>query len=616
MKEKYKEIVEKTKYQLYLGELSLVEYFKVFKELREIDLNLKDVEDSQRIKIAILGSSTLEGLREVLDVKCRIQGLFPSFYLASYNQYNQEILNENSSLYKFNPDLTIIWINIDSVLSENFYFPYRLTPEERKKLIDDNFLNIKNLIRTFTTKTSSKVVLHNFRVPVRSSLGILEYKQNYGFNESIRNLNQRLFDEYKSNTQVFVFDFEGFLSRLGKSLVEDEKLRYSADMRIRNDFIPYLCEEYMGYIKPMKSLVRKCLVLDLDNTLWGGIVGEDGFDGVQLGPKPPGNAFVEFQKRILSLYERGVILAINSKNNPEDALKVIREHPYMVLREKHFAAIKLNWNNKAANIKEIAKELNIGLNSLVFLDDDQTNRALVREMVPEVLTIEMPKDPSLYAQTLMNINDFNILQLTEEDKKRGRMYAEQRKRRELESSTVDLTDFLKKLKLKVKISEANSFTIPRISQLTQKTNQFNMTTRRYLEEDIKKFVDSDDFWVYSAEVKDRFGDNGLTGVTIVKKSGDSLIIDTFLLSCRVIGKRVEDALLAFIIKKAKKECFRELIGEFIPTRKNVPAKDFYSKSNFKLLKKEDKGEIWSFDLENLDFPFPDFIEIEMEDEKL
>jgi len=336
---------------------------------------------------------------------------------------------------------------------------------------------------------------------------------------------------------------------------------------------------------------RKCIVLDLDNTLWGGIVGEDGFEGIQLGLKSTGKAFVEFQHHLLSLHNRGIILAINSKNNEDDALKVIREHPDMVLREENFACLKINWNDKVSNMKEIASEVNIGLDSLVFFDDDPFNREIMKKILPQVLTVDMPKDPAFYASTLMELTDFNVLKITDEDTKRGQMYLQQRKRTELSKSTVSLDDFLKELNIKVNIKKADKFTIPRISQLTLKTNQFNLTTHRYQEEEIKKFVEDDKVMVHCAEVEDKFGNNGITSVFVIKEnSSDEWLVDTFLLSCRVMGRGIENAIMSHILNEAKRKNVKKVVANYIPTKKNIPCKSFLEDFGFK---KEGKNWIHS-----------------------
>jgi len=587
---------------------SITDYFLVHKKIESEKIKRK-VYTKKTIKIAILSSFTTKGVKEILNVKCCSLGILPKFYIAPYNQYAQEILNRQSLLYNFEPDLVIVFIDTMSLLGEDFFFPYRISDEKRKKMLDKKYNELMTLIRVLSENISGKIIFHNFEVPIYSPLGILENKQSFGFIEMIRTLNSKLNESFKNNSQVFIFDYDLFCSKHGKKRIFDNKMYYWGDIKLGFDFIPLLCEEYMGFIKPIMSLTKKCIVLDLDNTLWGGIIGEDGFEGIKLGPTPEGRPFLEFQKYILNLFERGVILAINSRNNPDDALKVLREHPYMVLKEEHFASIKINWRDKITNMKEIAEEINIGLDSLVFIDDDQVNREIIKKALPEVYVVDLPDDPTLYVQALMEVNEFNTLQITEEDKKKGEMYAAQRKRQELQIASADISEFLRDLHIKVTIAKGNSFTIPRISQLTQKTNQFNMTTKRYLEEDIRKFAESNDYLVFSAKVEDKFGDSGLTGVVIIKKAKEmkEWIIDTFLLSCRVLGREIEKAILAFIIEQAKKEGVNTLIGEFIPTKKNAPAKNVYKDNGFRLFDKEGDKEIWKLDVRQVTPSYPEFI---------
>ena len=287
-------------------------------------------------------------------------------------------------------------------------------------------------------------------------------------------------------------------------------------------------------------------------------------------------------------------------------MRVIRDHPDMILREKHFASIQINWNDKAQNLKQIADEINIGLSSIVFFDDDKLNQERIKQEFPEVLTIEIPNDPSQYSSILTNLNDFHVLQKTEEDTKRGEMYAQQRQRKQFENTVSNLDQFLKQLDIKVKIKKSNEFLIPRISQLTLKTNQFNLTTRRYQEEEISEFSKDENFEVGCVQVLDKFGDNGITGAYIVKKNGTSWMLDTFLLSCRIIGRGVEDAMLSQILKDAKNNGVEEFKAEFIHTSKNKPAENFLSDFGFK---KQD--QFWIYNLNN-DIKSPNHLKVEIE----
>jgi len=278
----------------------------------------------------------------------------------------------------------------------------------------------------------------------------------------------------------------------------------------------------------------------------------------------------------------------------------------MILREKNFASIQINWNDKAHNIKQITDEINIGLNSIVFFDDDKLNRERIRQEFPDVLTVELPDDPSQFSTILKDLNDFNVLQRTDEDVKRGQMYAQQRERKKLENSISSLDDFLQQLDIKVKMKKSNEFLIPRISQLTLKTNQFNLTTKRYQEEEIRTLANDKKFIVGCAQVLDKFGDNGITNVYIINKEDKTWIIDTFLLSCRVMGRGVEDAILSEILKDAKQNGISQIKAEFIPTQKNMPAENFLSDNGFKK-----DGSFWIYNLNN-EIKSPNHLEVEIE----
>ena len=558
----------------------------------------------KNINVAILSSFTINGLAETLQVKCHKKNIFCRTYLAGYNQYNQEILSQESMLYRFKPDLTFLFLDIQNFLGDLFYNPYSIQKNSRELHIKNIIDKIINLIKIFKTNSSSKLVISNFNIPKYSPYGVVETKTDYGYHEMIMDLNLQLLKEIKKLDNVYLFDFDRFVHLHGEQNILDSHKILFGDIKISLEHIPYLATDLMGYIIGLLGLSKKCIVLDLDNTLWGGIIGEDGFDDIKLGPESPGNAYVEFQKYLLALYQRGIILAINSKNNPTDAIKVIRDHPYMILREENFACIKINWNDKVSNMNEIANELNIGLDSFVYFDDDPVNREFVKINLPQVTTVDLPKDPVQYSTILRSMNEFNVLVITNEDSKRNQMYVEQRKRKELESDVSNLNDFLKQLDIKIEIKNADEFSIPRISQLTLKTNQFNLTTKRYQEEDIRKFVNDRKMLVECAQVKDKFGDNGITGVFIVKKEDSEWIIDTFLMSCRIIGRRIEDGILSSILQRAKEEGVKKIKASFIPTEKNKPCENFLKDCGFQ---KED--DYWVFSLEN-DIKTPKHLKIE------
>jgi FkbH-like protein len=565
-------------------EQSLSSYMKNSKKLNSENFDKK-------IKVAILSSFTLNGLPESIRVKLSTSNIFSHTFLGGYNQYNEEIINKNSKLYSFSPDICFLFLDARKQLGELYFDPYSIDVKSRTKFIHNKFEELINLIEYFLENSNSKLILNNLFIPTYSSYGILEKKIDYGLQEMIMDFNKKVSDYFKNNSSVYVYDFNSFVTRIGENQIFDYRQYFLGDVQISLRYIPHLANDLLGYIKPILGINKKCIVLDLDNTLWGGIIGEDGISGIKLGSiEPIGKAFVEFQKYLLALHNRGIILAINSKNNLDDAMEVFQNHPDMILKEKHFASLKINWNDKVLNLKEISQEINIGLDSMVFFDDDPVNRDFVRTLLPEILTVELSDDPSLYISKLIELNEFNVLKITNEDKQRGKMYQQQRKRIELKDDLNNFHDYLKKLNVKIHVKEANEFSIPRISQLTLKTNQFNLTTKRYQEKDIKTFSNDKNKLVISASVEDKFGDNGITGAVIIQKlSSQEWLIDTFLLSCRIMGREIENSILNFIVEEAKNGNVKKLIAEYIPTKKNKPAESFLSDYGFK-----EDGTRWIF----------------------
>ncbi len=352
----------------------------------------------------------------------------------------------------------------------------------------------------------------------------------------------------------------------------------------------------MRFLVPLSGRIAKALVVDLDNTLWGGIIGEDGMTGIQCGAEYPGAAYQALQRAMLDLAKRGILLAICSKNNPDDAMEALNQHAGMLLRPKHFACMRINWQDKSQNLREIAAELNIGLDALAFVDDNPAERERVRAAAPEVLVLDLPQDPLQYAAAVRDCPAFERLSLSAEDLQRTGMYAAQQERSQAEQSFQSKEDFYRFLEQEAEIAPVLPQTLARIAQLTQKTNQFNLTTRRYSEQQIQELDASPDWQVFSITVRDRFGDHGLVGVAITHDEAEVCEIDTFLLSCRVIGRTVETALLAYLAESAAARGYHTLQGWFLPTKKNVPARDFYSQHGFSAQSQDDKGTLWTLDL--------------------
>ncbi len=566
--------------------MGIAEYINKFKKIKQNS-------EFKNIKIAIISNTTVKGFCETLAVICDENGINAEIYETPYGQYYRELMDQNSDLHRLNPNVIFFMMDCQTMLGEHFYNPYGAGSSSLVEKVDQVKAELHQLIEVATNRFDCKIVFNNFMIPTYSPMGIIESKQAVGFFESISHVNYFLNEMAKQLPQVFIFDFNNFASFYGKQNFTDKKMYYLANLTINFTYIPLLCQQYLAYIKTFLSMSKKCLVLDLDNTLWGGVVGEDGVNNIRLGLHYEGKVFYEFQKYIFALRERGVILAINSKNNVEDVKEVFEKHPYMVLKESHFASIKINWNDKVSNMKEIAKELNIGLDSMVFMDDDQTNCEAMKTLLPEVRTVLLPRDTSLYVSVLQSLNEFNILEMTEEDIKRNEMYTEQKQREQLKVSIGDYEAYLKSLNTQLTFYPCEKENIQRIAQLTQKTNQFNLTTKRYFVEALEGLIEKG-YFIYCVRVTDKFGDNGICGVVIFSIVEKVAMIDTFLLSCRVLGRYIENDILKFIMNLAYEKEATEIVGLFQPTAKNGLVKKFYKENKFELLKVEHNTEFWNF----------------------
>ncbi|RKY10375.1 MAG: hypothetical protein DRP56_01165 [Planctomycetota bacterium] len=519
-----------------------------------------EAQSQSSIKVAFLSSFTVDPLVDFTVVQAAACGIGIQIYIAPYGQIAQEILNPESGLYTFDPDVTVLMVEADS-LAEN---PLDAADE------------LATLSRKFTEKCPGILVLGNFTAPPNWPLHILETQRR----ERTRQANHQLKEHFKDDPRVQSCDLDTLAAYYGYANAISAEMAAMAKIPFSEGFLALLAKKLVSHLKAHAGIIRKCLVLDCDNTLWGGIIGEDGIDGIALGPDWPGREFLDFQKVILELYDQGVILAINSKNNEADVMGVLHDHPHMVLREKHFAAICVNWNPKPENMKTLADQINIGLDTFVFVDDNPAERQMMRQMLPEVEVLELPDNPALYEKTLRETSCLVKASLTDEDKKRGAIYAAQRQRNQLQQSTATLQDYLKSLAMVCTIRLAAEKDVKRAAQLTQRTNQFNLTTRRYTESDIQQMVDSADWNVYVLGLKDKFGDNGTVGLALVEKQNKSQRIDTFLMSCRVIGRQVEEALVDRICRDAVAENAQTITAEYIKTQKNTLVADFWDKMNF------------------------------------
>lgn len=525
----------------------------------------RDTSSLSPISIQIITNFTDDILAKVLGGRCLSEGYVPTILQAPYKQYHLVLKDSTSPLYASTPDISFVFFDINPYLHNEFL--------ESPHHIDETIADV----RAYCETLGSTVVLNLALLPHRSAYGHF-YTEDPTY-QAVKKWNDALITLTSELPNVFLFDPNILQHTLGETRSRDLRGSYAFDMPFSNEFVVALTSEWLANIRALTGRARKCLVLDLDQTLWGGIVGEVGATGIALGPTYPGVAFQNFQRTLLKLWERGVILAINSKNNLDDVLEVFQRNPHVILRAEHFAAIRANWDDKSDNIASIAAELNIGTDSMVFLDDSPLERERMRAERPEVLVPEFSLPPEQYVPTLLSLNVFHQMSLTQEDREKGRMYAAERARKEVLTTVHSKKDYIATLGITVAISASADCDLARVAQLTQKTNQFNLTTRRYAEADIRRMLERG--WrVYSAEVADKFGSYGIVIVAIVDTTTPEAILDTFLMSCRVMGRDVEYTFLERVCNRLRTHGVTSLTASFVPTAKNAPAADFLPTAGF------------------------------------
>jgi FkbH-like protein len=556
------------------------------------------------IKVALLRSFSCETLEQPLAVDLFERlNLRPAFFWGGFNQYAQEILNTGGALYQFAPDYTFILVQIEDLCPDVFERCYEITePGERIDQAVDEFAELVSGLRK---ALKSEVIVCNFTAPYFAHYAAYHAQRADGVLNLVARANLRLSEQLPKNN-VYILDLGEIIRRLGTERAYAPKLYMLAQNPYSFPTYAALSQKAAGVIAAILGRRKKCIVLDLDNTLWKGIIGEDGAEGIEIS-----EPFRLFQAQLLKWNQTGVLLAVCSKNNPGDAMNIIRDHPDMILRASHFAALRINWENKADNIAALASELNIGLDSLIFIDDSAFECGLVREALPEVEVIQLTGQVETYADMAKNISSLDFLRLTEEDRARAAEYNAQKRRAEFKMSSTDVESYLRGLEMSVKIAVMDQYTIVRAAQMTQKTNQFNLTTKRYTAEQLQQMSDSG-FLVLTLETADRFGHNGLTGLMALDtgRAGEGVWeIDTFLLSCRIMNREIERAFMGAVIQLAAVRGVETLAGRYIPTAKNMPVKDLYAKLGFTA-----REDYWAFHVAS-GLALPDYIDVSMSLEK-
>ncbi len=562
-----------------------------------------------QLRTVFLRSFTVEPVIPLVCAEAFVRGIDMVAKIGDFNAFAQEILDPGSSLYQFEPQAVILAVRTPDLAPDLWGQYSDLAPDTVAGIVQRVTDSFAQWVRAFRERSAAALIVHSLELPARPNTGILDAQQNDGQSAAIHKINGELTKMASQHRNVYVLDYDGLVARHGRMRWHDERKWLIARMPVTADHLIHLAREWMRFLVPLSGKTAKVLVADLDHTLWGGIIGEDGLNGIRLSPEYPGAAYQQLQRAMLDLSRRGVLLAICSKNNPDDALQALNGHPGMLLKLKDFAAVRINWNDKAQNLREIASELNLGIDSLAFIDDNPFEREQVRKLLPEVTIIDLPDDPLGYASAVRDCPAFERLVLSREDQKRTAMYAEQSERQQAEQNFQSKEDFFRYLQQEAEVASVTPATLARVAQLTQKTNQFNLTTRRYTEQQITDMAARPGWEVLSITVRDRFGDHGLVGVAITHDADSSCEIDTFLLSCRVIGRSVETALLSYLAQRAALRNRRQLMGRFIPTKKNAPARDFYAQHGFQKTAEDHDGSVWILGLEQNTIAIPDWIRL-------
>jgi len=555
---------------------------------------------NRQYKCLLISDFTIDNLAAYLGVESSPPKIIP--LIAPFNQVIQILIDYSLECWQENPDLAVIWTQPGAVIpSFKRIIRYESVSEEQILQEVDEFsshlLTISNRLKYVFVPTW---ILPSYP----RGTGLLDMKSGIGIGYALTRMNLRLADNLQEASNIYLLNTQNWITVAGENAFSP-KLWYMGKIAFGNIVFKTAAEEIKAALRGITGKARKLIILDLDDTLWGGIVGDLGWEEIILGGHDPiGEAYVDFQRGLKALTNRGILLGIVSKNEETTAIEAINKHPEMFLTLNDFAGWKINWKDKAQNIIDLVSELNLGLNSAVFIDDNPIERSLVKTTLPEVLVPEWPKDPIFYKQTLLRLSCFDTPSISREDSSRTKMYVSERKRRAMEVNLGSMKEWLQSLEITVKIERLSKANLPRTAQLLNKTNQMNLSTRRMTEPELYTWAKKPGHELWTFRVSDKFGDSGLTGIISLKSENDRGKIVDFVLSCRVMGRGVEETMLHTAINRARTLSLNQIFAEFIPTDRNQPCLDFWKKSGFTSQK---DGRIFSWNI-TAPYPLPDWIE--------
>ncbi len=562
-----------------------------FKELKK--LTMKDLSALQSFKLALLGDSATQILSTALKGMGGQRGYNINLLEAEYNQVERQFMDTSSELYHFDADFIVVFQSTHKLCEHHSLLPI----EQQNSLAKDRLSFVASIcdIPAFVNK---KIIYFNYPEIEDTVFGSYANRVTSSFSYQIRKLNYELMNLSQQYPNLFICDIAGLQNKFGRDMMFAPNIYVSTEMVLSIDILPYVASRVMDIVCAINGQFKKCLILDLDNTLWGGIIGDDGIEGIQLGHGLGiGKAFTEFQMWIKKLKQRGIIICVASKNNEETAKEPFKKHPDMILKLDDIAVFQANWDTKVDNIRTIQRILNIGFDSMVFIDDNPFERNIVRENIKGITVPELPEDPGDYLEYLYSLNLFETASYSIADKDRTKQYQIESKRVSLSKTFTSEADFLKSLNMVSSVCGFTKFNTPRIAQLSQRSNQFNLRTIRYTEADIAAMAENPNVIDISFTLEDKFGDNGLIAVVIMKKQDEeTLFIDTWFMSCRVLKRGMEDFTLNTMVEKAKVLGYKKIKGEYLPTLKNKMVENHYSNLGFKKIENSDT-DLYELDIE-------------------
>ncbi|MDI9256924.1 HAD-IIIC family phosphatase [Flavobacterium sedimenticola] len=556
------------------------------KSFSQLKKNLKnDFAALPKVKLAVLGDTATQLLTQAIRGWGYDQGLDIEVWEADFDQIALQINDSQSELYAFQPEFVVLFQSSHKLLSRY----NKLRPEAQSSLASNELSSIESMTATLSEQLHCKIIYYNYTEIDDAVFGNYALQVASSFLFQLRKLNFELMHFATQQSNFYLCDLSTIQNQLGKTNFFPGSIYVNTEMVLSLEALPFVALRTVSIVESLLGKFKKCVILDLDNTTWGGIIGDDGIENIQIGSLGIGKAFTEFQYWIKKLKNRGIIVCVCSKNNESTAKEPFEKHPDMVLRLEDISVFVANWENKADNIRHIQSILNIGFDSMVFLDDNPFERNIIRENLPEVTVPELPEDPADYLEYLYTLNLFETVSHSGEDAERTKMYQVEAQRVQTQQKFTNEDDFLASLSMVSLVEPFTPFNTPRVAQLSQRSNQFNLRTVRYTEDDIKKMASSENHVTFTFTLEDKFGDNGLIGVVILQQEDNqTAFIDTWLMSCRVLKRTMENFVLNTVVAFCLDRGFMVLKGEYLPTAKNEMVAHHYPNLGF-----TQDGEKWS-----------------------